>query len=136
MTPQRQTATADAAASSARHKRRPILAVLSDEASFSYRRETHLPGLVRLMPREIEDPSEEASLRILQLLKRALRMERQRGRAGHWTYDVNRHLGLVRAYKAEQRLLLERRQVQPGQAESSSRYSGSSRWSTEGTTKS
>lgn len=88
------------------------------------------------MPWEIADQSEATSLRILQILKRALRMERQRGRAGHWTYDVNRHLGLVRAYKAEQHWLQERQRAASGQAERSSRYSGSCCKSAEGTTKS
>lgn len=34
-------------------------------------------------------------------LKRALRSQRRLGRAGHWSYDLNRHLGLVQALKAE-----------------------------------
>ena len=34
-------------------------------------------------------------------LKRALRSERQLGRAGHWSYDLNRHFGLLQALKAE-----------------------------------
>jgi hypothetical protein len=35
------------------------------------------------------------------LLARELRAERALGRAGHWTYDINRHIGLMQAYKAE-----------------------------------
>ena len=34
-------------------------------------------------------------------LKRALRSQRQLGRAGHWSYDLNRHFGLLQALKAE-----------------------------------
>jgi hypothetical protein len=34
-------------------------------------------------------------------LKRALRSQRQLGRAGHWSYDLNRHYGLLQALKAE-----------------------------------
>jgi hypothetical protein len=34
-----------------------------------------------------------------------LRVERARGRAGHWTYDLNRHIGLLQAMKAEQERL-------------------------------
>ena len=30
-------------------------------------------------------------------LKRALRSQRQLGRAGHWSYDLNRHFGLLQA---------------------------------------
>lgn len=33
-------------------------------------------------------------------LKAALRSERRRGRAGHWSYDLNRHLGLLQALKS------------------------------------
>ena len=39
--------------------------------------------------------------RIVALLARELRAERALGRAGHWTYDINRHIGLMQAYKAE-----------------------------------
>lgn len=34
-------------------------------------------------------------------LKRALRSQRRLGRAGHWSYDLNRHFGLLQALKAE-----------------------------------
>ena len=34
-------------------------------------------------------------------LKRALRTQRQLGKAGHWSYDLNRHFGLLQALKAE-----------------------------------
>lgn len=33
-------------------------------------------------------------------LKRALRVERRKARAGHWSYDLNRHIGLLQALKA------------------------------------
>ena len=42
---------------------------------------------------------------IVLLLAKALRAERALGRAGHWTYDLNRHLGLLQAYKAERATL-------------------------------
>lgn len=42
---------------------------------------------------------------ILLRLARALRGERSRGRAGHWTYDLNRHIGLAQAWRAEKRRL-------------------------------
>ena len=38
---------------------------------------------------------------ILSKLRRALRAERRRALAGHWNYELNRHLGLMTAYKAE-----------------------------------
>lgn len=38
-------------------------------------------------------------------IARALRAERARGRGGHWTYDLNRHIALAQAYTAERRHL-------------------------------
>ena len=35
------------------------------------------------------------------MLGKALRAERRLGKAGHWTYDLNRHMSLVVALKAE-----------------------------------
>ena len=34
-------------------------------------------------------------------LAQAVRAERRRGRAGHWSYDLNRHIALAQALKAE-----------------------------------
>jgi hypothetical protein len=47
------------------------------------------------------DESQEGMFRVLGKLRRALRAERRRGLAGHWSYDLNRHLGLLSAYKGE-----------------------------------
>jgi hypothetical protein len=35
------------------------------------------------------------------MLRRALRAERRRGIAGHWTYDLARHVELLRVYRLE-----------------------------------
>jgi hypothetical protein len=48
-----------------------------------------------------EDQTSEGSLLILSKLRRALRAERRRALAGHWSYELNRHLGLMTACKAE-----------------------------------
>jgi hypothetical protein len=37
-----------------------------------------------------------------------LRVERQRGIAGHWTYDLARHARLLRAYRAETTAYLQK----------------------------
>lgn len=66
-----------------------------------YRREAHLHGLVRV---EIGPPGEEEPAkraRILRALATALRAERALGCSGHWTYDLNRHIALQQAYRAE-----------------------------------
>jgi Family of unknown function (DUF6477) len=67
----------------------------------AYARSRDLPRLLPLWPHEIEDQSEQGRLRLLAKLRRALRAERRRATAGHWSYDLNRHLGLLSAYKGE-----------------------------------
>jgi hypothetical protein len=66
-----------------------------------YVRARDLPRLIALWPRELSDQTSEGSLLILSKLRRALRAERRRALAGHWSYELNRHLGLMTAYKAE-----------------------------------
>lgn len=73
-----------------------------------YQRDRHLPRLIPLTPKELADTRPEARRAFLMRLARALRAERNRGRAGHWTYDLNRHIGLKQAYAAERTLLGER----------------------------
>lgn len=64
-----------------------------------YRRATMLP---RLLPRLLvsdEDEAVQTSALIIAALREALRLERVR--AGHWAYDLNRHMGLAQALRAE-----------------------------------
>src|SRR5690606_24667259 len=77
----------------------PALKIPSGVANYDRKRE--LPGLLALWPWEIEDTSLEGHQRLVDLLRRALRRERQRGISGHWTYDVARHARLLAAYKCE-----------------------------------
>ena len=67
----------------------------------SYQRARDLPRLLPLWPHEIETASLAEHARLLARMRRALRMERQRGIAGHWTYDLARHARLLSAYRAE-----------------------------------
>jgi hypothetical protein len=67
----------------------------------SYKRARDLPRLLPLWPHEIEVGSIAEHARLLARMRRALRMERQRGIAGHWTYDLARHAQLLSAYRAE-----------------------------------
>jgi len=46
-----------------------------------------------------------ARLRIIARLRKALRAERRRGLAGHWAYDLARHVELLRLYRAEMAVL-------------------------------
>jgi hypothetical protein len=73
----------------------------------SFERRLYLPRVLAIGPGELDDPGEEAARRIVRRLAAALRSERTRGRAGHWTYDLNRHVALIQAYKAERRRLVQ-----------------------------
>lgn len=66
-----------------------------------YERARDLPKLVALWPAEVSDSSEAGRLRLLARLRSALRRERQRGLAGHWCYDLKRHVQLLAAYRSE-----------------------------------
>lgn len=57
--------------------------------------------LLPLWPHEVADQSPAGRQRILTLVRRALRAERQRGLAGHWTYDLSRHAQLLALYRRE-----------------------------------
>lgn len=66
-----------------------------------YDRARHLPRVLPVGPDDIADNSQAGRRLIVRRLARALRAERNRGRAGHWTYDLNRHVALLQAYAAE-----------------------------------
>jgi hypothetical protein len=72
-----------------------------------YERSRLLVRLLPVGPEEIAGHEPETTRRIVLKLARALRTERARGRAGHWTYDLNRHVGLMQALKAEQERLAQ-----------------------------
>lgn len=88
-----------------------------DAGASAYLRTRDLPKLIALWPRELGDFTEPGQLKLLAKLRSALRAERRRGLAGHWSYDLNRHLGLLSAYKAELAALRAlRRKHQPNRA--------------------
>jgi hypothetical protein len=66
-----------------------------------YRRERQLPRLIAADPGSLDDRSVAGAQAILSRLRRALRAERRRAKAGHWSYDLNRHIALRQAYAAE-----------------------------------
>ncbi len=70
-----------------------------------YDRHRELPPLVAMWPREIADFSEKGCLNVVAQIEKALRGERRRGKAGHWTYSLARHMSLLKALKAEQVIL-------------------------------
>ncbi len=85
-------------------RRRPTLHLTSPvpkKAVRPYDRLSQLPRLIGLWPSEMQDYSAAGTAKILALLRKALRLERSRGRSGHWAYDLNRHLSLAESVKAE-----------------------------------
>jgi hypothetical protein len=78
---------------------------MAEAGAAAYTRARDLPKLIALWPHELADDSPEGCRRILLKLRRALRAERRRALSGHWSYDLNRHLGLLSGYKGEVRRL-------------------------------
>jgi hypothetical protein len=76
---------------------------------------------VPLWPAEIDTPGEAAARRVVDTLERALRGERRRGRAGQWSYDINRHLALARALREERGRLARLRRERSGTRNSRAR---------------
>jgi hypothetical protein len=85
------------------------ISALVRRGSSVYERQAVLPRLLPVASAELTDISRESTQKLCLRLASALRHERQRGRAGHWTYDLNRHLALLQAYRAERARLAELR---------------------------
>jgi hypothetical protein len=66
----------------------------------AYRRRDFLRSFHRLSSETIAAETTEAARVVLREIERALRAER--ARAGHWTYDLDRHMSLVVAHRSEQ----------------------------------
>jgi hypothetical protein len=67
-----------------------------------YERARHLPGLIGIDPGALSDGGAMPKKAILARLKLALRTERRRAKAGHWAYDLNRHIALRQALMVEE----------------------------------
>lgn len=78
-----------------------IFGPMAEAGAAAYVRSRDLPKLVPLWPHELGDHSPEGYRHVLAKLRSALRAERRRALSGHWSYDLNRHLGLISAYKGE-----------------------------------
>lgn len=70
----------------------------------AYDRRRVLPRLIAMDFHQLDDDAADPGPAIRGKLKRALRAERGRGRAGHWAYDLNRHLALLQAIEGESEL--------------------------------
>jgi Family of unknown function (DUF6477) len=78
-----------------------VFGPIAEAGAAAYARARDLPKLIALWPHELDDESQEGCRRILAKLRSAFRAERRRALSGHWSYDLNRHLGLLSAYKGE-----------------------------------
>jgi hypothetical protein len=85
--------------------RQTVCDVIATGQAQSERR--RLSRLIPIGPDEIDSKGAGTTKLIIAKLSRALRGERARGSAGHWTYDLNRHLGLAQALRAEEARLLQ-----------------------------
>lgn len=94
-----------AAESRAEGSRKDPFEAMTRAGAKAYRRARDLPRLLPLWPHEITDESPAGGRRLVARLRKALAGERRRGRAGHWTYDLNRHIALLSAYKGELAML-------------------------------
>jgi hypothetical protein len=65
----------------------------------AYDRTRVLARFHRLSPQTIASESPDAARAALKEIERAMRGER--ARRGHWSYDLNRHISLLVAYRAE-----------------------------------
>lgn len=65
----------------------------------AYDRTRALARFHRLSPDTIASESPEAARAALKEIERAMRGER--ARRGHWSYDLNRHISLLVAHRAE-----------------------------------
>lgn len=64
-----------------------------------YDRRAALSRFHRLSDQTISSETPEAARQVVREIERALRAER--ARSGHWTYDLNRHIALLIAHRAE-----------------------------------
>ena len=74
-----------------------------------YARMQHLPPLLRLWPKDLQGEEPAATATILDRLRKALQQQRrkahQAGQSRKPTgYDVNRHIALLQAWRAECRI--------------------------------
>lgn len=78
---------------------RPAVEAALTESLATYDRRQALARFHRLSPDVIMSETPSAARLVLREIERALRAER--ARRGHWTYDLNRHIALLVARRAE-----------------------------------
>ena len=84
-----------------RARLRPPASSVVTRARSAEDRRAALSRVLALWPHELAGDSPAARRRVLAKLRRALREEHCRGRAGHWAYDLARHTALLQVYREE-----------------------------------
>lgn len=84
-----------------------------------YNRGVHLPGLLRLWPADLLGAEPAMTATILHRLRKALQQQRRKarqdgGRKQAGSYDVNRHIALLQAWRAECRAWRTIKKGSPG----------------------
>jgi len=77
-----------------------------------YMRVRDLPKLLKLAEDDLEQFTIAGTERIVERLTRAARAQGTLGRRRHWSYDMNRHLAVLIALKAERASLAHLRNAQ------------------------
>ena len=83
-----------------RHARAAAFGVIRDGAR-AYERARCLPRVLPMLAGNCHGPEPETTRLIVRKLADAIRRERRLGRAGHWAYDLNKHIALTQAWAAE-----------------------------------
>jgi hypothetical protein len=82
-----------------RRAARPAVEAAISASLSTYDRRLALTRFHRLSPETVAAETPEAARAVVREIERALRAER--ARRGHWTYDLNRHIALLVAHRAE-----------------------------------
>ena len=90
---------------------RSVFGTMIDADAAEYIRERDLPKLLALWPKEINNYTFGGTEHIIKRLQEVLRATYRAALSGHWVYDVNRHIGLLTALKAEQAGLRKAREL-------------------------
>jgi hypothetical protein len=78
---------------------RPAIEAALGASLAVYDRKTALVRFHRLSAATIASEAPDAAREVVREIERALRAER--ARCGHWSYDLNRHIALLVAHRAE-----------------------------------
>ena len=77
-----------------------IFEPMIEQAKQAYRRE-HLNRLIAVWPAELNDYTIAGTEHIIERIRKVMLALYRASVIGHWSYDANRHLALIAAFRAE-----------------------------------